>query len=218
MSNWISTTVGNLASYINGRGFKPVEWTTQGLPIVRIANLNNPSAPYDYFAGALDDGHRIATNDIVVSWSATLDVFIWERGPAALNQHIFKVVPNEAVVDREFLFFVLKEAMHGLSELVHGATMKHVTRPEFEGFQVRIPSKKAEQRRIAARLKAQLAEVEKARQAAEAQLRDAAFLAARHQESTLDQLENVPRVTLSELLLGIEAGKSIMDPKIWTVC
>lgn len=170
MINWTSTTLGNLASYINGRGFKPTEWTTQGLPIVRIANLNNPLAPYDYFSGDIDVGHCLENGDILVSWSASLDVFVWTRGPAALNQHIFKVIPNENVVDRTFLFFVLKQALQGLSELVHGATMKHVTRPEFEGFVVQIPSNKENQRRIAARLKSQLAEVEKARQAAELQL------------------------------------------------
>ena len=59
--------------------------------------------------------------------------------------------------------------MHGLSELVHGATMKHVTRPEFEGFKVQIPIEKVEQRRIAAHLKAQLAAAKEARNAAQAQ-------------------------------------------------
>jgi type I restriction enzyme, S subunit len=176
MNSWVTTTIGSLATYVNGRGFKPAEWTTQGFPIVRIANLNNPTAGYDYFAGDLDEGHKIDTGDIVVSWSATLDTFIWNRGPAALNQHIFKVIPNKDVVDPDFLFFVLKQAMTGLSELVHGATMKHVTRPEFEEFEIRIPVRKDDQRRIATRLKAQLAAVEEARQAAQAQAKDVAAL------------------------------------------
>lgn len=184
MSTWIETTIGDLAIYINGRGFKPADWTTQGLPIIRIANLNNPFASHDYFSGELDDGHKVSNGDILVSWSATLDAFVWDRGEAALNQHIFKVVPKEEVVDPGFLFFVLKEAMQGLSELVHGATMKHVTRPEFEGFEVRIPSDRNEQRRIASRLETQLAAVEEARQAAQAQAKEVeALLAAIYRQA-----------------------------------
>lgn len=174
--SFVEKTLGELAIYINGRGFKPADWGTKGLPIVRIANLNNTNAPFDYFDGVIDEGHAITGGDILVSWSATLDAFIWNRGPAALNQHIFKVLPNADIIDSGYLFFVLKQAMKGLEEHVHGATMKHVTRPEFEGFKVQIESDVDVQRQIAARLKAQLAEVDKARQAAETQLRELNFI------------------------------------------
>jgi type I restriction enzyme S subunit len=198
MSSKVERTIGELGRYINGRGFKPGDWGKVGLPIVRIANLNSPDAPYDYYSGPLDDGHRIDTGDIIVSWSATLDAFRWDRGPAALNQHSFKVLPNESIVDREYLFYVLKTAMVRISDLVHGATMKHVTRPEFEGCKLWIHKDKSDQVRIAARLKAQLAEVETARQAAQAQLRDAALLRQRLLRQTFDDLADVPHKVLGE--------------------
>lgn len=191
-------TLGELGIYINGRGFKPADWGKSGFPIVRIANLNNPSAPYDYYSGALDKGHRIDTGDIIVSWSATLDAYLWDRGPAALNQHSFKVVPNESIVDRDYLFYVLKSAMVGLSDLVHGATMKHVTRPEFEGFRIWIHDNKSEQRQIAARLKAQLAEVETARQAAQMQASEIALLRDRVLHEAFASFANSPRKVLGD--------------------
>lgn len=194
MSSIIETTIGALGHYINGRGFKPDEWGESGLPIVRIANLNNPKAPYDYFSGSLNDGHLIDTGDIIVSWSATLDAFRWDRGQAALNQHSFKVVPNEDLVDVDYLFYILKKAMVGLSSLVHGATMKHVTRPEFEGFKVWISSDKAVQRQIAARLKAQLAEVETARKAVQVQLQEVRTLAKKIVDFGFDQFADWQRI------------------------
>lgn len=172
MTVQISATLGSLAKYINGRAFKPAEWGRSGLPIVRIANLNSPSAPYDYFSGPLAQGHLINTGDIVVSWSATLDAYIWDRGPAALNQHSFKVIPHTAEVDKDYLFFVLKHAMLGLIGLVHGATMKHVTRPEFEGYEVTIVTELKDQRRIAAGLKAKIATFEDAHNAVVVQISD----------------------------------------------
>lgn len=172
MSKLIEYSLGEIGKYINGKAFKPHEWKVNGIPIIRIANLNNVNAPIDYFQGELEDEYRISDGDILVSWSATLDAFIWNRGPAALNQHIFKVIPNEKLVNKEFLFFVLKRAMSGLSELVHGATMKHVNKPVFESFRVRIPREINDQRKIAQVLKSQLAEVEKARKAVELQVRE----------------------------------------------
>ena len=124
------------------------------------------------------------------------------------STEIIPLKPNG--VDRDFLGFLLRrnEIVEAAMSEKTGSRMPRADMDALLSFEITIPDSIEDQRRIAARLKAQLAEVEKARQAAEAQLRDAAFLAARHQESTLDQLENVPRVTLSELLLGIEAGKS----------
>ena len=45
---WAKTTFGNIAEYINGRCFKKSEWTNKGLPIIRIENLNDPEAEFNY--------------------------------------------------------------------------------------------------------------------------------------------------------------------------
>ncbi|MBN7119171.1 restriction endonuclease subunit S [Ectopseudomonas oleovorans] len=196
--SFVEKALGEIAIYINGRGFKPAEWGSKGLPIVRIANLNNTNAPFDYFEGDIDQRHVISDGSILVSWSATLDAFIWTRGPAALNQHIFKVLPNVGIIDSGYLFFVLKQAIDGLKERVHGATMKHVTRPEFEEFKVQIESDIDAQRQIAAHLKAQLTEVETARQAAKNQLQDSNLLRQRLLQKTFNALQDSPKKVLGE--------------------
>ncbi len=200
--------LGDLARYINGRGFKPAEFVSKGLPIIRIANLNNSDAPFDYFDGDLDDGHLIHKGDILVSWSASLETYIWDKDLAALNQHIFKVVPKPELIDHEFLFFVLKYAMKGLREMVHGATMKHVTRPEFESYEVSIPINKETQRKIAENLKTQITEVGIARKALEIQFQDISYLVSKLKNQLFLKLEDAERVPLGDLLIGIEAGKS----------
>ena len=45
--NWTETTLNDVAEYINGRAFKPSEWETEGVPIVRIQNLNDYNAPFN---------------------------------------------------------------------------------------------------------------------------------------------------------------------------
>ena len=46
---WKWVKLGDVAKYINGRAFKPEEWKQAGIPIIRIQNLNNPNAPYNYY-------------------------------------------------------------------------------------------------------------------------------------------------------------------------
>ena len=50
-SDWMETTLGHMADYINGRAFKPHEWGTSGLPIIRIEQINDSEASYDYYDG-----------------------------------------------------------------------------------------------------------------------------------------------------------------------
>ena len=65
------------------------------------------------------------------------------------------------------------------------------------------------QRKISGGLRVQLAAVEKARQAAQAQIEEAEHLRRCFRTQIMAELESASRVPLSNLLLGIEAGKSI---------
>jgi type I restriction enzyme, S subunit len=162
---WRTETLGTLAEYVNGRAFKPEEWSTDGLPIIRIENLTDAGAPANHFEGEPDPKHRVDSGDLLVSWSATLDVFWWERGPAAVNQHIFKVSENPDKVRRDFLFFVLKSVIEQLRAQVHGSTMKHITKPKFVGLEVRIPSDRDEQAEIARELRQRMSAARRVRNA-----------------------------------------------------
>ena len=133
---------------------------------------------------------------------------------ATINQACFAILPNETWVP-EFLHLWLTanyQNLRGLSE-GRGGNQANLNGALLNALKVPAPNKTI-QRQIAARLKAQLAEVDKARQAAEAQLRDASLLVARYREKTIKQLEDVPRVPLGELLHGIEAGKSFQTTEL----
>ena len=77
--------LGCVAKFVNGRAFKPDDWSSNGLPIIRIQNLTDPAARLNRFNGPFDNRHAVKNGDILVSWSATLDVFKWHGGEAILN-------------------------------------------------------------------------------------------------------------------------------------
>lgn len=95
----------------------------------------------------------VRKGDILISWSATLDVFIWKGDEAWLNQHIFKVVFNKIDIDKEFFFYLIKYLLDDMRKQVHGATMKHITKQRFDSLQIPLPPLEV-QRKIAAILDA----------------------------------------------------------------
>lgn len=168
---WCWATVGEVCQLINGRAFKPDEWRTSGLPIIRIQNLNNPSASFNHFDGDLDARHRVASGDLLFAWSGTpgtsFGAHLWSRGAAALNQHIFKVI-EQPCVTRGFLMRALNFRLDQLIGMAHGgAGLAHVTKPVLESTAFPLPPL-AEQRRIVAKLEALLGRIRRAREALDA--------------------------------------------------
>lgn len=128
--------VSALAAYLNGFPFRPTDFTPAGVPVIRIAQLTDEEAACDLFDGWVPEEVRLRDGDLVFSWSASLEVRVWNRGPAILNQHLFRVIPAVGV-HRDWLRWALHVARSDFAELMHGSTMSHITRPMMR--QVRIP-------------------------------------------------------------------------------
>jgi type I restriction enzyme S subunit len=97
-----------------------------------------------------------------------------------------------------FLFFMLKHRMPDIQALGSGATFVEVSKSALEKFEVRYPASIDAQRRIAARLKAQLAEVDTARQALGRQADDIALLRRRVLAEVFAALADAPRKRLGD--------------------
>lgn len=144
--------IGSLCELLNGRAFKPTDWTTHGLPIVRIQNLNNPSAPFNRFDGEVRARFLIDSGALLFAWSGTpgtsFGAHIWNGGPAILNQHIFNVVFDERRIDKRFFYFALNQKVGELIVKAHGGVgLQHVTKGVVEDTTIYLPPI-SDQRRI----------------------------------------------------------------------
>ena len=148
---WALTDIGTLGRYINGRGFGKAEWKRSGVPIIRIQNLNDESATFNYSDQEHEEKYRVRDGDLLVAWAASLGVYVWKRGPAWLNQHIFRVEVEERVVTKSFLHYTLKHALAGLYKKAHGSGMVHVTKAKFDNHPVSLPPIN-EQKRIVSKI------------------------------------------------------------------
>ncbi len=153
MSKWKKVKLGDIATYINGCAFKPSDWSNQGVPIVRIQNLTGSFSETNYYDKHYNSKYEINNGDVLISWSASLGVYVWDKGKAILNQHIFKVVFNKIDIDKTYFIFAVKSLLEKMEKQTHGATMKHITKPLFDNMEFPFPAME-EQRKIAARLDA----------------------------------------------------------------
>ncbi len=156
-SDWQPTSLAYLGSYLNGYPFAPEQWSAEGLPIIRIAQLTGK--PFDNFYDGIAPAHlRVEDGDLLFSWSATIDCFIWDRGPAWLNQHIFRVLPS-IEADKRFLYHLLRHVAPKLAEFdAHGSTMRHIKKESLKE-RVYVPDLSV-QRAIAAHLDRETARID----------------------------------------------------------
>lgn len=145
------TRLGDVATYINGFAFKPDDWSEEGLPIIRIQDLTGNSYQMNRYAGDYNPKYEVNRGDVLISWSASLGVYVWQGEKALLNQHIFKVVFDKCEVDRSFYVHQVAAILEKAANQAHGATMKHLTKPVFDALPFYLPDLPT-QRRIADKL------------------------------------------------------------------
>lgn len=207
-SAWPRRTLGDLGRYINGMALKPNDWTPDGLPIIRIQNLTDPSKPFNRFAGEVSPRYLVRNGDLLISWSASLGSFIWNRGDAILNQHIFRVEINEALVEKEFLHFLMLHILDEMQEHTHGSTMKHITKGKFDALEVGVPPL-AEQRRLTAVLGDCLGRIEEMHVLRTAAVREAGGLLPSSLAAVFAEIGGSQDVVpIGEMLLDTRYGTS----------
>ena len=154
--DWIVVTLGQIATYVNGKAFKPSEWSKEGLPIIRIQNLNQNNSSFNYCNFSVDKKFYVNNGDLLFAWSGTPDTsfgaHIWHGGAAVLNQHIFKIIVNDAIIVKKYYLHALNQKVKEFIRNAHGtAGLAHITKSKFEESEIPLPPL-PEQHRIVAKI------------------------------------------------------------------
>ncbi len=141
--------LGKVLNLQNGRAFKETDWSTKGLPIVRIQNLNNPEARFNHYEPKVEERFLIDSGDLLISWSGTpgtsFGAFIWQRGKAILNQHIFNAVPTSDKFSKGYLKYAVGEKLDEMILNSHGGVgLQHITKTDLVKVKLPIPLKDGE--------------------------------------------------------------------------
>jgi type I restriction enzyme S subunit len=139
---------------INGCAFKPEDWKQNGTPIIRIQNLNDPNASFNYSQAPIAERNRVEAGDLLFAWSGTIGTSfgarVWAGPSGVLNQHIFKVHMDEQQITLPFSLLVFARIEEAIAKQAHGfkASFVHVKKSDLVKVSLPVPSL-PEQRAIA---------------------------------------------------------------------
>lgn len=162
--DWPMVAIGEVCELVNGRAFKPADWQraeSGGLPIVRIQNLNDRNAEFNYFTGDVSERHMIEPGELLFSWSGSrgtsFGAHIWSGPRAVLNQHIFKVRFSADRANKTFLLHALNWVVAEVEDNLHGGVgLVHITKGNLERIKIPVPPL-ATQQAIVAEIEAEQA-------------------------------------------------------------
>jgi type I restriction enzyme S subunit len=140
---WEVKPFSEIAQFINGFAFTPRQWGSSGRPIIKIAELKNGVTSKTPFYGGHDIPlkYQVRNGDVLFSWSADLDVYVWGGGDGLLNQHLFNARP-QGQNTKLFLFHSLKEHMQEFRDRSQGTTMRHIKRSALDQVAAVVPPSK----------------------------------------------------------------------------
>jgi type I restriction enzyme S subunit len=143
--DWKIRTIGESMKLINGRAFKPSDWKDQGIPIIRIQNLNDPESPFNYYSGTVEERHRVRSGDILFAWSGTTGTSfgarVWAGPDGILNQHIFRVLADNRYLAPHYSYLILLRVQEDIEKEAHGfkASFVHVKKSDLTGVLLPVP-------------------------------------------------------------------------------
>jgi type I restriction enzyme S subunit len=154
---WGIRSIGQMFQLVNGWAFKPADWKQNGTPIIRIQNLNDPSASFNYSLAPVAERNRIEAGDLLFAWSGTIGTSfgarVWAGPSGVLNQHIFKVHMDQKQITLPFSLLVFARVEDDIAKQAHGfkASFVHVKKSDLVKVSIPLPPI-PEQRAIATAL------------------------------------------------------------------
>lgn len=153
--HWTSRSLHSMARWVNGIAFKDIQFTASGRPVIKIAEIKGGiSGQTKFTEQEFDETVRVRPGDLLFSWSGqpetSIDAFWW-RGPEGwLNQHVFRVTPEEGIHTVFFYYLLryLKPNFIGIARNKQTTGLGHVTKRDLENLRVAYPEL-PEQRAIA---------------------------------------------------------------------
>lgn len=137
-----------LATWKNGLAFKKINFCETGVPVIKIAELNNGiGGTTAYTQQTFSEDVHLCKGDLLFSWSGnpqtSIDIFRFNLDEGWLNQHIFKVTPDEKIVDRDYFYFLMKNLKPHFTQIATNKQttgLGHVTIADIKRMSVVIPS------------------------------------------------------------------------------
>lgn len=138
---WEMSSLDSIANYLNGLALQkfPPESHEEFLPVIKIAQLRAGNTNGAYRASArIKPEYVVVDGDVLFSWSGSLEVEVWNGGPGALNQHLFKVTSD--TVPKWFYYFATRHHLQNFRAIAadKATTMGHIQRKHLTNARIAV--------------------------------------------------------------------------------
>ena len=131
---------GDICEVLNGRAYKQNELLPSGkYPVLRVGNFFSSDKWY-YSDMELPENKYCEYEDLLFAWSASFGPKIWDGGKVIYHYHIWKLMPNNNIADKFYLYYWLKYSVNRLTAGTHGSVMAHMTKGDMENQSIELPS------------------------------------------------------------------------------
>lgn len=152
--NGTQCSLHDLAKWKNGLAFKKINFSDEGVPVIKISELNNGIGPKTAYTKEIfsEDVH-LKRGDLLFSWSGnpqtSIDTFRFDLEEGWLNQHIFKLTPNEKLVDFDYFYFLMKNLKPYFTKIATNKQttgLGHVTLADIKRMNLIVPDVETQKR------------------------------------------------------------------------
>lgn len=145
---WEMKKMSELVKLINGRAYKQSELLDSGrYRVLRVGNFNTNDKWY-YSNLELEENKYAEEGDLLYLWATNFGPEIWKEERVIYHYHIWKIVYDESVVGKEYLYSWLESDKERIQQNTNGSTMVHITKSMMEDRTLNKPMSLSEQSQI----------------------------------------------------------------------
>ena len=149
-ADWEIDNLYRIADFTNGlacQKFRPTS-EKEKLPVIKIREMHDGvTADTEFVKSDIPEKVIVNPGDLLFSWSASLEVMMWNGVKGGLNQHIFKVTPKE-YFSLYYVYFQLKDYIGNFKRMAEArkTTMGHITTDHLNQSRIAIPDEETMKR------------------------------------------------------------------------
>lgn len=141
--------LGDHVEILSGFAFDSSRFASEGeMPLIRIRDVVRGRTE-TYYSGPFEERFVVRKGDLLVGMDGDFNRETWSSEPALLNQRVCRISPDDAHLDRRYLYHFLPQALMEIWHATPFATVKHLSVKAIREIALPLPPLE-EQRRIAA--------------------------------------------------------------------
>lgn len=183
--------LNDICSFVSGNAWKSSEFADEGIPIIRINNLNTNDNDFKYWQGDYDKKYLIYEGDLLVSLSGTIKTFQWNGPEALLNQRIVKVTANPDT-NQDWVYYQISHVIEQIANKGKHAVIKNVSINDLKNFEVDVPDFQTQNKIVS--------------------ILDKASALVQKRQQTINLLDELLRAQFFEMF-----GDPVVNPKGWNM-